>query len=86
MTTYCKELDERVTQMNEILGFQDFCEKTANYNKARFLKLSNVALQFNYFMLTHRFLPDNLAEEISLKNFEFAKQEGKLDILNRTVM
>lgn len=81
----CKELEERTTQLNQTLGFKNFCEKTANENKERFLKFSNVALQFNYFMLTKRFLPDSLAEEISLKNFEYAKKEGKLDILNRAV-
>lgn len=81
----CKELDERTTRPNEILGFQEFCTRTANENKALFLKLNNIALQMNYFMLTNRFLPDSLAEEIACKNFEFAKQENKLDILNRII-
>ena len=85
MTIHCKELEERTTQLNEHLGFNTFCETTANANKEKWLKLSYVTLQMNYFINTQRFLPDNLAEEISLKNFEFAKQEGKLDILNRTI-
>ena len=79
----CKELEERLSEKNIDFGFKNFCERTANVNKARFFKLGYISLQFNYFLLTRNFLPDSVANEVVEGCFTFKKQEHLLDLLNR---
>ena len=79
----CKELEERLSEKNIDLGFKNFCERTANANKARFFKLGYISLQFNYFLLTRNFFFFFLANEVVAGCFKFKKQEHLLDLLNR---